>query len=554
MIAAINDHLRKFTRLKAPQSPGLGLSAVQSLAPAFCAALVFISGVVMLVSAATPDYAARLRLVSALEPLTAIETSHFVSSLMAVALLFLAFGLNNRLRKAWRTAIVALLVAAVATLGKGLNYEEALFLFGVALVLLVTRTAFYRTAPLRSAPLSRFGAFAILAALVAALWLGFFTDKHVEYRDDLWWTFVSNQSAPRALRAAVGAAVLTLVLFAWRLASHDTRPQAPSLDDTTHIEAAIAHAEDPKPDANLAYLGDKLFIYSASGESFIQYAARGRTWVAMGEPVGRDAERKEMIWAFRELCDRHGARPAFYSVRREHIADFIDCGLVVAKIGERALAPLVDFSLEGPKRAPLRHAINRARREGMSFEVLPPGGFDAVEDELKAISDAWLDGHSGSEKGFSLGRFEPHYLRRFPIALVRKDGKIVAFANLWPAADTVAVDLMRHPPGVKAVMDYLFTELMLWSRDQGFAWFDLGMAPLSGLETRRLAPTFARLGAAVYERGGRLYGFEGLRAFKSKFSPEWQGSYFAGPSKWLLPRALGDTALLSSGGVLKLFR
>jgi phosphatidylglycerol lysyltransferase len=544
----------RFRNLPMPKIPRLGVEAMQSLAPAVCAGLVFISGVVMLVSTATPDYAARLRLISALEPLTAIETSHFVTSLTAVALLFLAFGLNNRLRKAWRTAIVALLIAAFATLAKGLNYEEALFLSVVALVLVVTRPAFYRTAPLRSAPLSRFGMVAILAALAAAVWLGFFTGRHVEYRDDLWWTFVADRTAPRALRGAVGAAVLALALFAWRLSSHDARPQAPSEVDAARIDAALAGAEDPKPDANLAYLGDKLFIYSASGESFIQYAARGRTWVAMGEPVGRDAERKEMIWAFRELCDRHGARPAFYSVRREHIADFIDCGLVVAKIGERALVPLADFSLEGPRRAPLRHAVNRGRREGMSFEVVPPEGFDAVEDELKSISDAWLDGHSGSEKGFSLGRFEPHYLRRFPVALVRREGAIVAFANLWPAGDTVAVDLMRHPPGVKAVMDYLFTELMLWSRDQGYAWFDLGMAPLSGLETRRLAPPIARIGAAVYERGGRLYGFEGLRAFKSKFAPEWQGSYIAATSRWLLPRALGDTALLSSGGLLKLFR
>jgi len=275
----------------------------------------------------------------------------------------------------------------------------------------------------------------------------------------------------------------------------------------------------------------------------------------MGEPVGCENERREMIWAFRELCDRHGARPAFYSVRREHIADFIDCGLVVAKIGERALVDLTDFSLDGPKRAPLRHAVNRGRRDGMTFEVVPPEAFDALEPALKAISDAWLDHHSGSEKGFSLGRFDPAYLRRFPTALMRQEGRIVAFANLWRTPDgrTIAIDLMRHEPGAR-VMDLLFTELMLWARDQGFACFDLGMAPLSGLESRRLAPTITRIGAAVYAGGGRLYGFEGLRAFKSKFHPEWQGSYLAASSKWLLPRALGDAALLSAGGVMKLFR
>ena len=37
-------------------------------------------------------------------------------------------------------------------------------------------------------------------------------------------------------------------------------------------------------------------------------------------------------------------------------------------------------------------------------------------------------------------------------------------------------------------MEYLFTELMLWGKQQGYRWFNLGMAPLSGLEGRSLAP------------------------------------------------------------------
>ena len=554
MTATLTHRLASLTRLRPPRA---GVEAARVLAPTVCAALVFASGEIMLISAATPDFAGRLRLISALEPAEAIETSHFVTSLTAVALLFLAFGLRNRLLKAWRAAVAALLVAAAATLAKGLNYEEALFLSSVNMVLVLARPAFYRTAPLRSAPLTRAGAAIILATLVAMGWLGFFAYKHVEYRDDLWWTFVADQGAPRFLRGAVGAAVLTLVLFAWRLASHDARPATPShAPCTAAIDAVMAGAQDAKPDANLAYLGDKLFLFSASGASLIQYAARGRTWVAMGEPVGLAEERREMIWAFRELCDRHGARPAFYSVRREHIADFIDCGLVVAKIGERALVDLTDFSIEGPRRAPLRHAVNRGRREGMTFEVVPPEDFDALEPALRAISDAWLAGHSGSEKGFSLGRFDPAYLRRFPTAVIRRDGEITAFANLWRTSDgsTLAIDLMRHPPGAKGVMDYLFTELMLWGRERGFSRFDLGMAPLSGLESRRLAPTIARIGAAVYAGGGKLYGFEGLRAFKSKFLPKWEGSYMAASSAWLLPRALGDAALLSAGGLFKLFR
>ena len=36
-------------------------------------------------------------------------------------------------------------------------------------------------------------------------------------------------------------------------------------------------------------------------------------------------------------------------------------------------------------------------------------------------------------------------------------------------------------------MDFLLSECLLWAKAQGYAWFDLGMAPLSGLDGRKLA-------------------------------------------------------------------
>jgi len=37
-----------------------------------------------------------------------------------------------------------------------------------------------------------------------------------------------------------------------------------------------------------------------------------------------------------------------------------------------------------------------------------------VMEDLRAISDAWLDEHSAAEKGFSLGAFTEDYIRRCP--------------------------------------------------------------------------------------------------------------------------------------------
>jgi phosphatidylglycerol lysyltransferase len=93
------------------------------------------------------------------------------------------------------------------------------------------------------------------------------------------------------------------------------------------------------------------------------------------------------------------------------------------------------------------------------------------------------------EKGFSLGFFTKQYISRFPIAVVRRGSRIIAFANIWEGAgkDELSIDLMRYlPDSPEGIMDYLFVELLLWGGRQGYEWVNLGMAPLSGLDDRAL--------------------------------------------------------------------
>jgi phosphatidylglycerol lysyltransferase len=142
-------------------------------------------------------------------------------------------------------------------------------------------------------------------------------------------------------------------------------------------------------------------------------------------------------------------------------------------------------------------------------------------------------------------------LRRCPLAVVRRNHDVLAFANLWQGADReeLSIDLMRYvataPPGI---MDFLFAELMLWGRAEGYRWFNLGMAPLSGLEARPLGPLVERFGAWLYRHGEAFYNFQGLREYKQKFSPVWTARYLVSPGGLALPRILADLAALVSGG------
>jgi len=161
-----------------------------------------------------------------------------------------------------------------------------------------------------------------------------------------------------------------------------------------------------------------------------------------------------------------------------------------------------------------------------------------------------------AEKGFSVGSFDEAYISQFPVAIVSCADVPVAFASLWISGnrEEIAVDLMRFGADApRAAMDFLFVELMLWGRDQGHHWLNLGMAPLAGLERHPLAPAWHRVGNFVFRYGEYFYNFDGLRRYKAKFNPTWESRYLAAPGGLALPRVLLDVSVLISGGVKELF-
>ena len=96
-------------------------------------------------------------------------------------------------------------------------------------------------------------------------------------------------------------------------------------------------------------------------------------------------------------------------------------------------------------------------------------------------------------------------------------------------------------------MAALFVHLMLWGQQQAYQWFNLGMAPLSGLEESPLAPLWNRIASFLFEHGEAFYNFQGLRAYKEKFHPAWAPRYLVYPGGLALPRIVADVAALVAG-------
>lgn len=524
--------------------------AASGLAAPVLALLVFLAGMVLLFSGATPALDNRLIHLGFLIPHHLIDASHFGASLIGVLCLLLAQGLRRRLSAAWTLTMTLLLAGALLSLLKGFDWEEALLLTITACLLGVFRISFYRPSRLLEMPFSGLYLAAALCALLASIWLMLFAYQDVPYDHELWWQFALDAKAPRALRSALGSALLlTGLSLTWLLRASPHEVLKPNREQLE--KAAQIIAQSNQADGGLALTGDKALLFHASGNAFVMYAQRSRSLIALFDPIGPARERAELIWQFRDLCDRHNSRPVFYQVRAENLPFYMDIGLSAIKLGEEARVDLLRFDLENQGKAmkDLRYTWNRSQRDGLKVEFYQPG--QAPFEQLQTISDTWLQGKSGREKGFSLGRFDRDYLSFFRIAVVYDGERPVAFCNLLETQtrQLASLDLMRvSPDAPKLTMEFLMLALLMHFKEQGLAQFSLGMVPLAGMQPRRGAPMTQRLGALVFQRGEGLYNFQGLRRFKEKFQPTWEPRYMAVPTGIDPYIALADTAALIAGG------
>jgi len=351
----------------------------------------------------------------------------------------------------------------------------------------------------------------------------------------------------------LAAALLGLVIYLiWQVFAVK-RPRL-VLPDHAELERALAlyRTHGGGEFAHLTFMADKHLFWAADHQAVIAYGCIRDRLVALGSPCGSDAGIDRAILDFRHFGDAQDRVPVFYEVLEPDLSRYHDHGFDLFKLGELALVRLEDFSLAGKRWEDLRQASNRAVKEKLTFELVYPPFDTALLTDLERVSEAWLADKNSGEKGFSLGRFDPQYFAWSPLALVRRDGELIAFANVLPPygpGGHASVDLMRHVADTpRSTMDFLFAKVMQWAKDQGYEIFSLGMAPLSRVGDNPYARVNERLAALAFQYGNRFYNYQGVRKYKDKFKPEWIGAYLAYPRGLWVPGLLVDIAALVSGG------
>jgi phosphatidylglycerol lysyltransferase len=526
------------------------------IAPRLFALTTFAGGVVLLWSGATPARAGRIGWLDDFLPLPVVEFSAYFASVAGVGLIILARGLQRRLDAAYHATVWLLVLGIIFSLASGLDVEQALSLSIMLIVIVPAKRFFYRRSSILEEPFTRGWLIAIAAVIVGTIGIAVAQYGSEGLGSDVFWDFGIRAQGPRAQRALV-LGLSALVAFSIARLLRPARHRA-SLASAADIAAALPIIKASQhSSAFYALLGDKAFMFNEARTAFIMYGVAGQSWVALGDPVGPVAESIALIHSFIERCDRAGGWPVFYRVPPPLLHLYLDYNLSVVKLGEVARVPLIGFTLDTPQRRNLRRAWRKALEEGCRFEIANPRDYDALVPRLKTVSDAWLSSKRAREKKFSLGWFDPAFLRHATIGLVYKGDEIVAFVSLLCSGQKAEVesDLMRYsesaPPGI---MRYALIESMFWARDQGYSRFNLGAAPLSGIRASAVTPLWNQIALAARGVGERYYNFKGVRSFKDWFYPEWEPIYLVSPGGTRRPIILANIAALISGSARGVFR
>lgn len=510
----------------------------------FAAILVAVMGAINVLSAVTPSLSERIRLLEQFSPLVVQRGGHLTAALAGLGLVALARSLDRRKHVAWILTEILLTLSILSHMIKGLDYEESLLAGALMVILWRMRAQFHA----RSDPPSiQQGLRVLIGAFVFTIAYGvtgfFLLDRHYNVNFGLWaalrqtvvmFTEFYNPSLTPVTRFGqyfadsiymVGAATF---IYAGLMLLRPIFVRYPATDEERRHAKEIVEKYGHSSLARFLLFDDKHYFFTPGG-SVIGYAQMGGTAVALGDPVGPEADLLPAIRAFSDLCQHNDWQPVFYQTLPATLECYRSAGFDTLCIGHEGILNLDAFTLEGKAGKPLRAPVNKLTKAGFKFILHEPPIPGPLFDELRTISDEWLASMHGSEKRFSLGGFVDDYVCSSPIAAVyAPEGWIIAFANLVTEyqASEVTIDLMRHRhPLENGTMEFLFVNLFQWASGQGYHRFNLGLSALSGVGEQADDPTIERVMHFIYENVNQFYNFKGLHSFKEKFGPEWSPRY-----------------------------
>ncbi len=506
--------------------------------------IIFISGLINILSAITPAIPWRIEVLDKLIPRLAVPVSAFTVFFIGVLLIILAYYLLRGVRRAWRITLFLLVLSAIGHMVKGIDYEEAtISVIAIVSLLLTGRLYNVRSIPLLRANHWKVWFIAFLLLIFGTVAGTYFLEKShmgidynfinsVKASFSLIFLFDASGYLPKttfghfyilSVYIFSGGLLLLAILFLFRPLLQD-QPQ--------HDENDINHARLLTQNYGTSALGyfkyypDKLFLFHDDG--FVAYKISRGYAIVLENPVCKSkADMPQLIREFEKHAKENGLRTFYYRIPEESVNMFRSLQKKVLFIGREAILDLNSFSLSGSKMHPLRNAINKSKKMGFTFHIYPAPVKDGVIQKLKQVSDEWLQKPGKTETVFSQGMFLPEMIKNTTVlAIENPEEKVVAFLNIIPdyAEGEGTYDLIRiSDDAPTGIIYFLLTEMFGFFMQNGIFKINLGMVAFAGI-TEPKSMTERTMKFALENLKSLNY-FKGQYLFKEKFSPVWVNKY-----------------------------
>lgn len=252
------------------------------------------------------------------------------------------------------------------------------------------------------------------------------------------------------------------------------------------------------------------FAHWIEGDAAVAYVDSGGAWVAAGSPLAAPDQLADVAVAFTAAAHEAGRRACFFAAEQP----LVDAGLRAMTVGEQPVWRCAEWSQTLASAPSLRYQLARARNKGVTVRPLRAGD----EAGIEAASARWEAHHAMPPMKFLVQLAPLDRLEERTVVVAERGGEIVGFGSAIPvpARDRLFVEhFVRAPEAPNGTVELVVDAVMRGCRTREVT---LGLAPLAGDVSRWL-----RIARWL---GSPLYGFSGLRAFKSKLRPaEWEPVY-----------------------------
>ncbi len=545
-----NDEPMKFRRRS--------FHAFSSTPRRVAAALVVLVGIFDVVSVLGNRALARVVSWDTALPFTVAHGTRTFVVLAGIFLILLGRGLLHGRRTAWYTALVLLSASLISSIVQGIDLDALVVKSGLIAILL-WRQQDFRARP--DVPTLRRGIRAALFALILVplyAVLGFTLMRHwfvepvslgamlkeamvrmsFSTGGPLHGARFSSRSFLSSISIAWGAVLVYAVVVVLRPV---LQPTFETVRDRRRAIELLNEYGDLTTSFMTTWPGNTALL-NGERDAYVAYRLIGNVAIVLGDPIGSPDGCRRAIDEFLDLAVVNGWTPCFYGASARYVLEFSRHGLGWIKVGEDATINVTDLSFRGKSWQDVRTARNRAKREGVRFEMIDQTTADPeIVRQLWGISAEWTARRGLPEMNFTLGHLTdpPDPEVRTAVAIDER-GRVQGFLTWLPvyARRGWVVDLMRRrDDAFPGVMEFLIAESLLVFQSEGFRFASLSAAPL-GHVAREQGPSSAMERALTHaaERLDSFYHFASLNDFKSKFQPNWEPIYLAYAGNASLPR------------------